>query len=101
LKTITKGPIWQKYPKKSDATVKYRGSKLNCFSIIKDRAKITKLLLENNVDNGNFSVAQKRPNAVNVAKMRDYLMVDVLVMMPLMFPPMHHVTNTVKQVVMQ
>ena len=62
---------------------------------------ITGLLLGNNVVNGSFSAAQKKLNAVNVAKRLDYWTADVLVMMPLMFPQMHHVTNTVKQVAMQ
>ena len=59
------------------------------------------MLLENNVANGSFSVAQKRQNVANVAKKLDYWTVVALVMMLLMFLPMHHVTNIVKQAVTQ
>ena len=61
---------------------------------------ITELRLENNVVNGSFSAVQKKLNAVNVAKKLDYWTADVLAMMPLMYPPMHHVTNIVKPVAM-
>ena len=57
--------------------------------------------MENNVANGSSSVAQKKQNVVNVAKKLDYWTVVALVMMPLMFPPTHHVTNIVKQAVTQ